>query len=117
MLNFKIGKAILLHLDIYLILNIIIIFIQTPQGRRYLYILRAITSKVLGDKEGRIHYYGELFDLKNTFEDLFACSSAGTRNITRRINSNGYILSLINDYKIEVIKRKARELYKIIKGE
>lgn len=54
------------------------------------------------DKEGRIHYYGELFDLKNTFEDLFACSSAGTRNITRRINSNGYILSLINDYNFEV---------------
>ncbi len=54
------------------------------------------------DKEGRIHYYGTLSDLKNTFEDLFVCSSAGTRNITRRINSNGYILSLINDYSFEV---------------
>lgn len=54
------------------------------------------------DKEGRIHYYGALSDLKNTFEDLFSCSSAGTRNITRRINSNGYILSLINDYNFEV---------------
>lgn len=54
------------------------------------------------DKEGRIHYYGALLDLENTFEDLFNCSSAGTRNITRRINSNGYILSLINDYNFEV---------------
>lgn len=54
------------------------------------------------DKEGRIHYYGALSDLENTFEDLFNCSSAGTRNITRRINSNGYILSLINDYYFEI---------------
>lgn len=34
--------------------------------------------------------------------DLDACSSAGTGRITRRINSNGYILSLINDYDFEV---------------
>lgn len=54
------------------------------------------------DKEGRIHYYGTLSYLKNTFEDLFNCSSAGTGNITKRINSNGYILSLINDYNFEV---------------
>ena len=54
------------------------------------------------DKEGRIHYYGALSDLENTFEDLFNCSSAGTRNITRRINSNGYILSLINDYYFKI---------------
>ena len=54
------------------------------------------------NKEGRIHYYGALSDLKNTFEDLFNCSSAGTGNITKRINSNGYILSLINDYNFEV---------------
>lgn len=54
------------------------------------------------DKEGRIHYYGPLSNLANTFEDLFACSSAGTGNITRRINSNGYILSLINDYSFKI---------------
>jgi hypothetical protein len=33
---------------------------------------------------------------------LYACSSAGTGRIKRRINSNGYILSLINDYDFEV---------------
>ena len=54
------------------------------------------------DKEGRIHYYGSLSGLRDTFDDLYACSSAGTGRITRRINSNGYILSLINDYDFEV---------------
>ena len=50
------------------------------------------------DKEGRIHYYGSLSYLQDTFDDLYSCSSAGTGRITRRINSNGYILSLITDY-------------------
>ena len=54
------------------------------------------------DKEGRIHYYGRMSDLERTFEDLYDCSSAGTGNITRRINSNGYVLSLINDYNFEM---------------
>lgn len=54
------------------------------------------------NKEGRIHYYGVLGDLENTLSDLYACSSAGTRDITRRINSNGYIISLIRDYGFEV---------------
>ena len=54
------------------------------------------------DKEGRIHYYGTLTNLQNTFDDLYTCSSAGTGRITRRINSNGYILSLINDFDFEV---------------
>lgn len=54
------------------------------------------------DKEGRIHYYGSLSSLRDTFGDLYACSSAGTRRITKRINSNGYILSLINDFDFEV---------------
>lgn len=54
------------------------------------------------DKEGRIHYYGVLENLENTLRDLYDCSSAGTRDITRRINSNGYILSLIRDYGFEV---------------
>lgn len=54
------------------------------------------------DKEGRIHYYGSNSSLRDTFDDLYACSSAGTGRIKRRINSNGYILSLINDYDFEV---------------
>lgn len=54
------------------------------------------------DKEGRIHYYGSLKRLQNTFGDLYACSSAGVGSITRRINSNGYILSLIDDYDFEL---------------
>lgn len=54
------------------------------------------------DKEGRIHYYGTERSLQATFSDLYACSSAGTGRITKRINSNGYILSLINDYDFRV---------------
>lgn len=54
------------------------------------------------DKEGRIHYYGPLQRLQSTFGDLYACSSAGVGNITKRINSNGYILSLIDDYDFEL---------------
>ncbi len=52
-------------------------------------------------KEGRIHYYGELSDLKVFFDDLYNCSSNGTGRITQRINSNGYILSLVDDYNFE----------------
>jgi len=48
--------------------------------------------------EGRIHYYKLLPDLQNTLPDLFACKSAGNGNITCRINSNGYIDSLIYDF-------------------
>ena len=55
------------------------------------------------NKEGRIHYYGSLNSLMTTFHDLYDCSSAGTGNITRRINSNGYILSLIDDYEFDVV--------------
>ena len=40
--------------------------------------------------------------LRYYFYDLYLCSSAGVGNIVRRINSNGYILSLINDYDFEV---------------
>lgn len=54
------------------------------------------------DKEGRIHYYGPLKRLRSTFGDLYACSSAGVGSITKRINSNGYILSLIDDYDFEL---------------
>lgn len=54
------------------------------------------------EKEGRIHYYGQLQALQTNLEDLADCSSAGVGKITRRINSNGYLLSLINDYGFEV---------------
>ncbi len=55
------------------------------------------------EKEGRIHYYGDINVLKAIFVDLYDHSSAGTRNITRRINSNGYILSLIYDFGFEIV--------------
>ena len=54
------------------------------------------------DKEGRIHYYGSLSRLAANFNDLYACSSSGVGSITKRINSNGYILSLINDFDFEI---------------
>ncbi len=54
------------------------------------------------DKEGRIHYYGGLNALQINLGDLYDCSSAGNGRITRRINSNGYLISLINDYNFEV---------------
>lgn len=54
------------------------------------------------EKEGRIHYYGTKKSLEDTFADLYNCSSAGTGKITKRINSNNYILSLINDYDFQV---------------
>ena len=54
------------------------------------------------NKEGRIHYYDSLNNLRSHFYDLYACSSAGVGNIVRRINSNGYILSLIEDFNFEI---------------
>lgn len=54
------------------------------------------------EKEGRIQYYGSLSSLQKNLEDLYACSSAGNGTITKRINSNGYVLSLIKDYGFEV---------------
>lgn len=53
-------------------------------------------------KEGRIHYYGGLNALERNLKDLYDCSSAGNGRITRRINSNEYLISLINDYGFEV---------------
>lgn len=50
------------------------------------------------DKEGRIHFYGKEDYLQLQLEPLYNCCSAGNGTITKRINSNGYILSLINDY-------------------
>lgn len=54
------------------------------------------------DKEGRIHYYGQEMLLGAYLKDLDACSSSGTGRITRRINSNGYIRSLLYDYNFEI---------------
>ena len=54
------------------------------------------------DSEGRIQYYKDLNDLQNYLIDLYTCSSAGVGNITCRINSNGYIQSLINDFNFQI---------------
>jgi len=54
------------------------------------------------DKEGRIHYYKRYSDLQACLKDLEAHSSAGNSSITRRINSNGYVLSLVHDFGFKV---------------
>lgn len=69
------------------------------------------------DKEGRIHYYGRLSDLKTKFEDLANCRSAGNGRITCRINSNGYILSLINDHNFKVVKCEGHTTANIFPSE
>lgn len=54
-------------------------------------------------EEGRIHYYSVLNNLENYLNDLYNCSSKGVGSITRRINSNSYILSLKQDYNFQSI--------------
>lgn len=54
------------------------------------------------NKEGRIHYYKNYGDLAAYLCDLKVHSSSGNTGITCRINSNGYILSLINDFQFIV---------------
>lgn len=54
------------------------------------------------DKEGRIHYYGDINILRSELEDLFDHSSSGNGHVSCRINSNGYILSLLNNYSFIV---------------
>lgn len=51
------------------------------------------------DKEGRIHFYGAEAQLQRNFQDLYNACSAGVGSVTKRIDSNGYILSLIEDYE------------------
>lgn len=51
------------------------------------------------DKQGRICYYRDEINLQNDFHDLNNCKSAGVSNITCRINSNDYVISLVDDYK------------------
>lgn len=53
-------------------------------------------------REGRIHYYGRLRFLEDNFPDWYDNSSAGNGSITRRINSNDYMYSLVYDYGFEV---------------
>lgn len=53
-------------------------------------------------KEGRIHYYGEGEYLLPAFSDWYNAKSAGTGNITYRINSNDYMYSLVYDFGFEV---------------
>ena len=50
------------------------------------------------DKEGRIHYYGDMSYLETYFFDWYNNCSAGRQDITCRINSNEYLKTLINDY-------------------
>lgn len=50
------------------------------------------------DKEGRIHFYGTEEQLQRRLTDLYNACSAGVGSVTKRINSNEYILSLIEDY-------------------
>lgn len=56
-------------------------------------------------KEGRIHFYGSNLKLQQTLTDLYYCSIDGVGRITKRIDSNGYIRSLIEDYQFEVCPR------------
>ena len=58
------------------------------------------------NKEGRIHFYGAISKLENVFKDLYDHSSRGVGLVTKRIDSNGYILSLINDYSFKLCPRK-----------
>lgn len=58
------------------------------------------------NKEGRIHFYGAISKLENVFKDLYDHSSRGVGLVTKRIDSNGYILSLINDYGFKLCPRK-----------
>ena len=55
-------------------------------------------NKGAWNSEGRIHYYGRINDLELYLPDLYTHSSAGNNSITCRINSNGYIYSLIYDF-------------------
>lgn len=57
------------------------------------------------NKEGRIHFYGDDAKLKSALRDLYDHSSKGVGRVTKRIDSNGYILSLIEDYGFELCPR------------
>lgn len=57
------------------------------------------------NKEGRIHFYGRTSKLQTVLPDLYSHSSGGVGRVTERINSNGYILSLIDDYGFELRPR------------
>ena len=48
---------------------------------------------------------------------MYVCSSAGVGNIVRRINSNGYILSLINDYDFEVCTHAGKDTASIFPSQ
>lgn len=55
------------------------------------------------DAEGRIHFYKNINNLQSNLHDLYLCRSAGVGNIQCRINSNGYIQSLITDFGFQII--------------
>lgn len=60
------------------------------------------------DKEGRIHYYGDLDELMHCLPDLYNHKSAGNGSVTARINSNEYIISLIEDYDFILSPRRGQ---------
>ncbi len=55
--------------------------------------------------EGRIHFYGSETKLGRILPDLYDCSIDGVGRITKRIDSNGFIRSLIDDYAFDVCPR------------
>lgn len=57
------------------------------------------------NKERRIRFYGEILRLENVLKDLYNHSSRGVRRVTKRIDSNGYVISLINDYGFKLCPR------------
>lgn len=57
-------------------------------------------------REGRIHFYGSIDILRNTFCDWYRCSSAGNGGrVVKRINSTPYLESLISDYGFGIFQR------------
>lgn len=58
-------------------------------------------------KECRIHYYGNE-DMLNNLITINKCGSAGLgKKIIKRVNSNNYINSLINDYNFRIIESES----------
>lgn len=60
------------------------------------------------EKEGRIHYYKEMHDLSRELVDLNACHSAGNSPVTCRMNSNGFMRSLVEDFSFQMLLRSSQ---------
>ena len=89
-------------------LSNIVHYVNTPQASRSASISIRIESnddQGAWEKEERIYYYGDLDVLQAVFFDLYDHSSAGVGSVTRRINSNGYVASLVDDFGFDVVVR------------